>query len=202
MRRPWTGLLSGAAVLAIALIDVFVRGHSVMIVHGVSDEVGHLLTGWLFATVLMLLGVPLSLPWVLVGSVIIDLDHIPWLVNWIDQPDHLSRSVTHSLATVLLIAAIGLFDRGRWVTWWSLAVGIFLHLVRDLATGNVRFWWPLSEDIHWISYYGYAFALGMAGTIIVVASLFYPDRMPSLQFERIWSMLSRFNMKFGPRKDA
>ena len=199
---PWTALRTGAVVSAVAFLDVFVRGHNNLAVHGVADEVGHLITGLMFATVLMMSGVPLSLPWALIGSVAIDIDHLPWLVNWINQPDHLSRSVTHSFATVLVIAGIGLADRKRWMIWYSLAVGTLVHLLRDLATGNVRLWWPLSDDIHLISYYGYSFSLGVAGAIIIAGSILYPERIPSLQFERIWSLLSRLNLKSGPGKDA
>jgi inner membrane protein len=50
----------------------------------------------------------------------------------------------------------------------GLALGVGLHLVRDLATGpGVPLWWPVEDDGVLVPYAWYALVLGIATAVAV-----------------------------------
>lgn len=200
-RLPWHVWSAGGSVIVIAYLDIFIRGVQQLAIHGLADEIAHALTGYLLVSLLIILGVPLSLPAAVLGSVIIDLDHIPEVLGWIPPPDETTRFITHSMATVAMVAAIGLFDRKRRSVWFSVAVGITLHLIRDMATGTVRFWWPISPDVHHVDYSLYAFVLGIAGVTIAFVSFVWPSRVPDVSVAEIRSFVPSFRPT-GSKKEA
>ena len=200
-RIPWHVWRAGGSVIVIAVLDVFLRGTQELAIHGLADEIAHALTGYLLVCLLMILGVPLSFPAALLGSIIIDLDHIPEVLGWLPSPDETTRFVTHSMATVVVVAAIGFLDRKRRLAWFSLAVGIVVHLVRDMATGTVRFWWPISTDVYQVDYYIYAFVLGIAGATIALMSLIRPLRVPELSIDEFRTFVPSFRPA-GSKKEA
>jgi inner membrane protein len=137
---------------------------------GLLDEPAHLLTAWLF------LG---SLPgrpsrrfaaWALAGAVAIDVDHIPLYLGWAAIGTPGGRPVTHSLVTVGVLLVVAGAPRLR-VPALGLAVGVLLHLIRDLATGpGVPLRWPLSEESVVLPYAVEFGALTVAALVAVVVS--------------------------------
>jgi inner membrane protein len=135
-------LLAAAAVLVLHLIAGARRWPPVVM--AVLDEPAHLLTAWLILAALPggLLKRGLG-RWALVASVAIDLDHIP-LYLWGREFSVDGRPPTHSPAFVLVLLAIAaLLRRTGRERVVGIALGIALHLVRDLATGpGVPLLWP------------------------------------------------------------
>jgi inner membrane protein len=118
------------------------------VVMGAVDEPAHLLTAWL-----ILAALPGGLltrsvgRWALVASVAIDVDHIP-LYLWGRDFSVDGRPPTHSLAFVLALLAIAvLLPRSPRERVVGVALGVALHLVRDLATGpGVPLLWPAYDS--------------------------------------------------------
>lgn len=128
---------------------------------GVLDEPAHFATAWLFLAAFLPQRWSTIWRWALVGSVAIDIDHLPALRQLLGGgPD--SRPVTHSLATVavLVLAAIVATSRYR-APLWGLALGTVLHFFRDLTDGpGVALLWPYSST---------NFALGRGTYLLVLA---------------------------------
>ena len=141
-------------------------------VDAIFDEPAHVATG------LLLLGIlPLALRMrygldgllgVLLGSVLIDIDHLPqefgheFLTRGTDRP------YPHSLLTlliVLLVAAL-LSGAGR-RSGWGFAFGLAAHFLRDLATNRVPLAWPLTNHGFHLPYGFYAAIMLLALALIL-----------------------------------
>lgn len=169
--RPPHPALPPAALAAVALLDVAasLRDWSIPIT-GLLDEPAHLLTAWLFLAALGFRWGTRLQAWTLLGAVGIDLDHVPLYLWWegISAPG--GRPVTHSLATVLVLVAMAAVPRLR-TPALGLALGVVLHLARDLATGpGVPLLWPLSTTSALLPYPVYAAALGITAALAVLAA--------------------------------
>jgi inner membrane protein len=132
------------AVLAVVGLDGILAARSWPIaVVGLLDEPAHLLTAWL--VVIAVAGTrPRCWPWVLVGAVAIDVDHIP-VYLWGGPVAGVGggRPVTHSLVTPLALLAAAVAVRWARSVLGAVAIGVLLHLLRDVATGpGVPLWWP------------------------------------------------------------
>lgn len=85
----------------------------------------------------------------LVASVAIDVDHVPLYLG-IDsvavQPH--GRPFTHSLVTIALLLLIATLWRRQKMVVLGTAVGVVLHLVRDVVEGapGVALLWPVSDQ--------------------------------------------------------
>jgi inner membrane protein len=111
----------------------------------VLDEPAHLATAVLLLAVLarrplraaMMCGVVL-------GSVLIDADHIPIALAFRPLVAATGRPYTHGLLTVVVVLVLSRCFRGDWRALVAgISLGIALHLVRDMATGGVPLLWPL-----------------------------------------------------------
>jgi inner membrane protein len=163
-------LLPLAGAGGIAALDVLYRSRSWSTpVTAFLDEPAHLVTAaLLWAALVPRRTLPGALPWVLVGAVAIDLDHLPL---YLGLPDFLvdgGRPPTHSLATVAVLAGLSLLTHRRRVVG-ALAVGVLLHFVRDLATGpGISLAWPLVDASVRLPYGLYAAVVGAAALIAAV----------------------------------
>lgn len=142
---PLTGVnLRLAMVLVILFIDITLLATQRMVVHGTADETAHVFTALLWGALALSAGVPMLLPIVALGGMFPDLDHVPMFLVGMKSLPHTSRSVLHTLLVILIFVALAWVNRRwRWV-WGSMALGVASHLARDMATGTVILFWPLS----------------------------------------------------------
>lgn len=152
-----------AALAVIGGLDIVSASrHWPVAVIGALDEPAHLLTAGI-----ALMAFPgrlgrRTVAWVLCGSVVIDLDHLPLYLGSDVLTPHGGRPVTHSLATVAVLLALCAAPRVRPVAG-GLALGVLLHLARDIATGpGVPLLWPLSAGSTTVPYVAYLAAVGLA----------------------------------------
>jgi inner membrane protein len=186
----WAGpaLLAGAALGFDALNRRVPFG---LLSTGPLDEVAHLATA---ALGLMVLACLVDVPRrfyvaALVASVAIDIDHIPLYLGLL--PDNGQRPVTHSLATVAVVAGAAAVSRRHRAVLAGAATGLVLHFARDIAEGppGVRLLWPLQAGA-WTATGGWF--LGMiivftAARLVLVTTgvprtrvrLFQPGTLPS-----------------------
>lgn len=152
-------------VLVILFIDVVLLATGRLAIHGAADETAHVLTALLWGSLALSAGLPVLLPVVALGGMFPDLDHIPMILVGMTSLPGSSRSVLHTLLVILIFLALaGMHRRWRWV-WGSLALGVASHLVRDMATGTVILFWPLSGHPFTIPYLAYM------GTLAVCVAL-------------------------------
>ncbi len=151
MPRGATPLLGLAVVCALDAVH-YARPWPVPVI-GLLDEPAHLLTAWLVLAALGLGGLrgplPRVAPWVLLGSMAIDVDHIP-LYLWSEPVAHQgSRPVTHSLLTIAALLLVGA-GTGRRVRTAALGLGagVALHLLRDVALAGpgIPLLWPVDPS--------------------------------------------------------
>ena len=136
------------------------------------DESAHAATGVL---ALAAVGVAFKPPIVLAviaGSVLIDVDHVPRLLGSdVLQDSAAPRPYTHSLLTVILLAAAALLmPRPNRKLLIVAALALILHLLRDMAEpggSGVALLWPLSDRAYSIEYGVYAAVLGLLTVIAV-----------------------------------
>jgi inner membrane protein len=133
---------------------------------GALDETAHALTMLL---VLWALGRrsygPPMVP-ALVGSVAIDVDHIPrelgkcWLTAGTPRP------YTHSLLTICVLLIVAGLWRRRRMAIVAVALGVSVHFMRDLAesSAGVSLLWPWSNRPFTIPHSAY-----LAGVALLIA---------------------------------
>jgi inner membrane protein len=161
LQRP--SVVSACSLVALAVVALLdtvmsLRRWAVPVV-GALDEPAHLMTAGLLIAAFLPCRARAAVPWMLAGSVLVDLDHIPFYLWNALAIDGAGRPVTHSLALVLLLAVLGAASAGRLRrALLGLAAGVVMHLFRDLGTGpGVPLWWPLewgSEQIPYVVYLG------------------------------------------------
>lgn len=139
------------------------------VILGLLDEPAHLATAaLLLGAGAALRGWPLSralLLSALAMSVLIDIDHVPMELFGSDVlTAGTRRPYSHSLTTPLVLAAVAaLLPRGRArLVLTGAALGVLLHLWRDLATGGVSLFWPLWTLNIATPYWLYAVSLALA----------------------------------------
>ena len=134
-----------AALTVVLVLDAVVDKDWPLPLVGAFDEIGHLATAWVLLVALLPDTYRSLVPWALLGAVLIDVDHIP-LYLWDVAATHPEgRPITHSLTFVLVLLALSRLH-GRLRTPLSgLALGVVLHLVRDVVTGpGAPLFWPIT----------------------------------------------------------
>jgi inner membrane protein len=167
-RRIAFVLLPVAALAVVATVDTLPDPPTLFVL-GLLDESAHLATAWIFlAAFLPARARPIWL-WALVGAVAIDVDHVPLYLWDALTAGSGSRPVTHSLTTVVVLAIAGAVASPRLrPPLLGLALGVVLHLVRDLAKGpGVPLDWPLSNADVRVPYAAYLIVL----TVVAAAAV-------------------------------
>lgn len=136
---------------------------------GLLDESAHVLT-----VALVLLALPTRFwqhygGWVLLGSVALDIDHLPLFLGDPGFAVDGGRPPTHSLVTVLvLLLGASAVPKLR-CALGGLSLGAGLHLLRDVATGpGVPLLWPLARDAAAVPYFAYLTLLGLLTVLVMV----------------------------------
>jgi inner membrane protein len=171
---PWTPRLLHVAApllacLSIVALDLILAARSWSVpATGLLDEAAHLLTAWIVLNACAR-GRTRSWPWVLLGAVVIDVDHIPLYLWGAPVAAGGGRPVTHSLLTVLVLLAVALAVSRFRTAASGLAAGVLLHFLRDVATGpGLPLLWPFWPDDVLLPYGLYLLvltALAMLGVV-------------------------------------
>src|SRR4051812_534468 len=118
------------------------------------DEPAHLATAALLLAAAGTLRQSRAVLFALTASVAIDADHLPLYAG--APMGAQGRPPTHSLVTPIVLAVAGLAVR-RWRSeLLGCAVGVGLHLVRDIATGpGIPLAWPITGRAFEVPYPAY-----------------------------------------------
>ena len=154
--------------LLVGLLDAAMAGQEPLLVTAVLDEPAHLLTAGLLLAAVLPGRARAVVPWALAGAVLIDLDHLPFYLWGALSTEGAGRPVTHSLATAAALAAAAAVVASRHLrtALSGFALGVGLHLVRDLATGpGVPLWWPVEGAGVLVPHAWYALVLAVAAAV-------------------------------------
>jgi membrane-bound metal-dependent hydrolase YbcI (DUF457 family) len=159
--RAWSVAMLPPIVLA--LDRVLEIGQPSRAIEGLLDEVAHAATALVLLAPLFPNANRACALGALAGAVLLDADHVPgelgmqWLTRGTGRP------YPHGLISLLTLAGLGLGPGRRWRRFtWPVAAGLTTHLLRDLATGGVPLFWPLSPRTVRLPYPLYAALLGGA----------------------------------------
>jgi inner membrane protein len=149
-QRRWPRMLLVFGVLAADL--VIWRASIPQLVLGTADEICHLVTAAVIVSAWpAFVGEPrrIRLPAALAASVLLDLDHVPKDLFGVDLlTAGTNRPYGHSALAIIVCCALAVALRrsaSASSLAWGTALGIALHLVRDLATGGVPLGWPAAS---------------------------------------------------------
>lgn len=149
---------AACAGLWIVAVDAIFRWFSPsLLLAAILDEAAHFATTLLFVLPLLTRISRHFLAGALMSTVLIDIDHIPARFGLAVMAEGDARPPSHSLLTVIVVIVLALIlqGRGRQVLL-GIGFGVMTHLVRDMATGGLPFWWPISADNIRFPYAGYA----------------------------------------------
>jgi inner membrane protein len=157
-----------AALAAVVVLDVALAARSWSVpAEAVLDEPAHLVTAWLLLTAAGVRSRQVVV-WALAGAVLIDLDHLPLYAGFpVDAGG--GRPVSHSVTTVVVLLGAAAAWRAQRTRLAALALGVVLHLVRDLGSGpGVPALWPWLWDPLRVSHAAYLTVLVTAVAVIAV----------------------------------
>ena len=170
-------LFPAVLLLAIGLIDLVLNTWVFgVLAFGLLDWIGHLSTAGI-----LLLAVAGSdylgrhhrfTTGAILGSVLIDVDHILLYTHVPHIAVTGGRPFTHTLGTVAVLAAVWMVSGRRWSLLGGLTVGVLLHFVRDVATGSgLALWWPFSDAGVEVGYPVYVVIMVIMAAVATVRAL-------------------------------
>jgi len=116
---------------------------------------------------------------VLIGSVLIDVDHVPLLLLKLPMDSAEDRPVSHSLLVPILVGAISTTTRGRVQSaLLGVATGTLCHFMRDLSCGGIPAYWPFTRRLIAVPYAVYAVSILGLATRMMIANRRSPN-LPS-----------------------
>jgi membrane-bound metal-dependent hydrolase YbcI (DUF457 family) len=155
MRHPER--LAGVVLCVDAILARYKPGVAIA---GALDETAHLATTMLIGGPFPERQQPAVVAGALLGSILIDVDHVPLLVLKLPMESAADRPMTHSLVTLAAIGGLSRATRGQaGAVLLGIAAGTTCHFIRDLATGGMPLAWPASRRLVRVPYAAYAVLL-------------------------------------------
>lgn len=154
------------AMAVIMGIDLRLRGAEELLVHGLVDEVAHLLTALIVLSAFRAVGMPVHWLAVAIGAVAIDIEYLLIRADVLAPVVEDSyRGVAHTLGPALAVILVGLAIPPLRIVLVSLGLAMLTHVVRDTATSESALFWPLSDQVMHLRYSGYL-AIMAAFTVV------------------------------------
>ena len=140
------------AMAVIMGVDLRIRGSEEILVHGIADELAHLLTALVILSALQAVGMRVLWPAVMVGATIPDIEHILAQAHRLDAIGSTGRGVLHTLVPGVVLVSVGLLLPPLRTFFMSLGLAMLTHVVRDAATSAVPALWPHADAAYHLRY--------------------------------------------------
>ena len=165
-----------APTLAIIMgIDLRIRGAEKLLIHGVADEIAHLLTAMIMLSTVRAIGLRVS--WIAgaMGAMAPDVEYALSRLDITAPIGDASRGVMHTLVPGVALVLLGLMTPPLRLFFVSLGIALLTHTVRDAATSSVPALWPLSVEYFHLRYSFFLAMLAACATVTTGAvALHYP----------------------------
>ena len=145
-------MLMAPAMVIIMGIDLRIRGQERILIHGIADEIAHVLTAIVMLSVLYALGWPVR--WIagILGAVAIDIDHFLVPEGYLHMIANTNRSALHTVGPALVVLVVGLVAWPLRTWFWSFGLAMLTHLLRDATTSELPLAWPVGDDLIHLRY--------------------------------------------------
>jgi hypothetical protein len=140
------------AMVGIMGVDLRLRGEEGVLFHGFVDWTAHLLTALIIFAAIRALGFPVNWMMAAFGAVIADADYLMIREGLMHHAGDSSRGVLHTVGPALALIAIGLVIPPARVFFVTLGIAMMTHILRDSATADTSFLWPLTDHIFHLRY--------------------------------------------------
>ena len=155
-----------APALAIIMgIDLRIRGAEEILVHGVADEIAHLLTALIMLSIVRAIGFRVSWVAVAIGAMAPDVEYALSRLDMTAPIGDASRGVMHTLVPGVAMVLLGLLLPPLRLFLVSLGLALLTHAVRDAATSSVPALWPLSVEYFHLRYSLFLAILAICATV-------------------------------------
>ncbi|MCC7369100.1 MAG: metal-dependent hydrolase [Chloroflexi bacterium] len=136
-----------AGLASVLVIDRFRQRRWPLVIAGLLDEAGHVVTALLTHCAFALPRSRMSVGGTLAGATLLDADHVPHHLGYRILTSTTERPLTHSAVSVGLVAVTAALAP-RQLRWplACAAIGAGTQLIRDMGTGSVPLIWPVSRS--------------------------------------------------------
>ncbi len=140
------------AMVTIMGIDLRIRDQQRLLIHGIADEIAHVLTAVVVLAAIHALGFRIS--WIAggIGGMLPDIDHILLWTGLADPVTDIDRGFMHTLGPTLAVLLLGVAVPPLRLFLVSLGLGMLTHVIRDSATSELPLFWPVSDEIVHLRY--------------------------------------------------
>jgi hypothetical protein len=180
-------VVSGFCWIGIAVLRMVEPADEGLLIHGIVDEAGHLMTALMLAVGLRSMRLPVPIWSVLTGGVVLDIGHLFSMMDVLEPVTGSTRSGTQSVFVVGILALVGFIDQRHANVWLGITIGALSHLWRDMGTGLVPLAWPFVTDQLW----GTSFTRYMVGTLGLSAATIGSGLLLDIYYERTSSSYRR-----------
>src|SRR5690606_31206736 len=137
-----------APALAIVMgIDLRIRGAEEILVHGIADEIAHLLTAIIMLSAVHAVGMRVNWVAVAMGAVGPDIEYAVRFFDVAEGFGDGSRGIMHTLVPGSALVVLGLFfwpvSAPLRIFCISLGLALLSHVIRDSATSAIPLLWPM-----------------------------------------------------------
>jgi hypothetical protein len=158
-------MLMAPAMVVIMGVDLRLRGREEILTHGIVDETAHILTALVIFSAIRAVGFPVNWPMVLFGAVIADADYLMIGEGMMEQLGDSSRGWLHTAGPALGVILVGLAIPPLRVFLLSLGIAMLTHIMRDSATAETAWLWPVNDHVFHLRYSFYLAILVAFGLI-------------------------------------
>jgi hypothetical protein len=174
-------LLAIAMAPAMAIImgiDLRIRGAEEILVHGIADEIAHVLTALIMLSALRAVGFRVSWIAVAIGAVAPDVEYLLYRRDMLETIGDGSRGLLHTAVPGLALVLVGLILPPLRPFLVSLGLALLTHVIRDAATSAVPAMWPLTDAYYHLRYSVFLAILAVCATVTTGLAVLGPR--PSL----------------------
>jgi hypothetical protein len=145
-------MLMAPAMVVIMGIDLRIRGQERLLIHGIADEIAHVLTAVVMLSVFYAIGFRVNWIAAMIGGMLLDADYVLQMEDVVESVAGTGRGAIHTIGPTLAVLVVGALIPPLRTLLLSLGIGMLSHLIRDSATAATPLMWPVSDYLFHLRY--------------------------------------------------